>query len=51
MMRFSNGWLLGWGIFWGLYNTIFGGSIFTYFMFGVCFGLIYLNYLEDKKEK
>tara|TARA_R110000803_G_scaffold22164_8_gene55313 strand:+ start:2513 stop:2674 length:162 start_codon:yes stop_codon:yes gene_type:complete len=27
------------------------GGIYPSFMFGLCFGIIYLNYKRDKKEK
>jgi len=48
-IRFSNPFLVICGIGWAAYNLITGGSIFTHFMFGVCFGLIYLNYKEENK--
>jgi len=50
MIKFSNPYLAFWGTCWALYNIFFGGNIFTYFMFGVCFGLIYQNYKDDKKD-
>jgi hypothetical protein len=49
-IRFTNPFLAFCGLFWSIWNMATGGSIFTYFMFGVCFGLIYLNYQDDKKN-
>jgi hypothetical protein len=50
MIKFSNPFLLFWGGFWTVINVTTGGNLFTYMMFGVCFGLIIENYREDKRN-
>ena len=49
-VRLTNPFLAICGIALSIFNMFIGGSIFTYFMFGACFGLIYLNYQDDKKN-
>ena len=47
-IRFSNGFLFFCGTTTGIIN-LFYPSIFGSFVFGGCFGLIYLNYKERKQ--
>ena len=48
-IRFKNPFLAicGTGFFFIGYFT---GSLISYFMFGWCFGMIYLNYKDDDKK-
>jgi len=48
VIRVSNNILLTLGIIFFLIGREIGG-LFPSFMFGLCFGMIYLNYKEDKK--
>jgi hypothetical protein len=47
-VRLTNPFLAICGIALSIFNMFIGGSIFTYFLFGACFGLIFLNYRERK---
>jgi len=49
VIRVSNNILLILGVIFFLIGREIGG-IFPSFMFGLCFGMIYLNYREDKKN-
>lgn len=46
-IRFKNPFLAFWGTFWGVLN-IFYPTLLGSFMFGLCFGFIYLNFKEEK---
>jgi|TARA_B110000977_G_C10940083_1_gene440520 hypothetical protein len=45
----SNNFLIILGVIFFLIGRETGG-VFPSFMFGLCFGIIYLNYKRDKKE-
>lgn len=49
-IEFSNGFLLFMGTVFGLIN-VWWPSIFLSFMFGLCFGQIYLNIKRNKDKK
>jgi hypothetical protein len=50
-VRFTNPFLFTVGTALGLGNFFFGGGFITSFCFGLCFGLIALNYIEEKQRK
>tara|TARA_R110000782_G_scaffold239034_1_gene325388 strand:- start:1193 stop:1354 length:162 start_codon:yes stop_codon:yes gene_type:complete len=49
VIRVSNNFLIILGVIFFLIGRETGG-VFPSFMFGLCFGIIYLNYKRDKKE-
>ena len=49
-VRLTNPFLAICGMALSIFNMFIGGSIFTYFLFGACFGLIFLNYREEKSN-
>jgi hypothetical protein len=49
VIRISNNFLMVLGIIFFLIGRETGGQLPS-FMFGLCFGMIYLNYKRDKKE-
>tara|TARA_R110001592_G_scaffold60826_3_gene185441 strand:+ start:1369 stop:1530 length:162 start_codon:yes stop_codon:yes gene_type:complete len=49
VIRISNNFLAVLGIIFFLIGRQ-TGEIYPSFMFGLCFGMIYLNYKRDKKE-
>ena len=49
-VRFTNPFLASVGTALGIGAVFLNGGFLTNFGFGLCFGLIALNYLEDKKN-
>ena len=50
-VRFTNPFLFTVGTALGIGMTFFDGGFLTIFGFGLCFGLIGLNYIEEKNRK
>lgn len=49
-VRFTNPFLATVGTALGIGSAFLDGGIITSFGFGLCFGLIFLNYLEEKRN-